>query len=289
MHQPPPDTSPSTAVNEVISVDRRPSEAPNSVPDLEDASTPKRTHEKDHNAEPDVEDEDFVLPAAKRARRQYNPADVNEAVLARTTSLSEDGQRNETPSAAGPPNMVTGLRKNRSLSTRTSKYMFSPDLIASSEVNAAEIANERDIEAEQTQQERNKRHQRFVKKLGAPDSIAEIKRRNRFITEETAEEEGGVEDDDVDRDEEAPTKGSRKSGPAKKGGSKLTPMEKQVLEIKRKHPDALLVIEVGYKFRFFGEDARCAARELSIVCIPGKYRYDERERPISHWRGVLHL
>lgn len=53
-------------------------------------------------------------------------------------------------------------------------------------------------------------------------------------------------------------------------------MELQFLEIKRKHMDTVLIVEVGYKFRFFGEDARVAAKELSIVCIPGKMRYDER-------------
>ncbi|KMU76664.1 DNA mismatch repair protein Msh3 [Coccidioides immitis RMSCC 3703] len=51
--------------------------------------------------------------------------------------------------------------------------------------------------------------------------------------------------------------------------------EKQVIDIKNKHKDAILVVEVGYKFRFFGEDARIAAKELSIVCIPGKLRFDE--------------
>ena len=50
-----------------------------------------------------------------------------------------------------------------------------------------------------------------------------------------------------------------------------------MLEIKRKHLDAILIIEMGYKFKFFGEDARIAAKELGIVCIPGKFRYDERE------------
>ena len=52
-------------------------------------------------------------------------------------------------------------------------------------------------------------------------------------------------------------------------------MEKQFLDIKRKHLDTILIVEVGYKFKFFGEDARVAAKELSIVCIPGKFRYDE--------------
>lgn len=48
-------------------------------------------------------------------------------------------------------------------------------------------------------------------------------------------------------------------------GSKLTPLEKQVVEIKEKHPDTLLIVEVGYKFKFFGEDARTASQVLNIV------------------------
>ena len=33
---------------------------------------------------------------------------------------------------------------------------------------------------------------------------------------------------------------------------KLTPLEEQVVAIKRLHPDVLLLVEVGYKYRFFG-------------------------------------
>ncbi|RZR91100.1 hypothetical protein BHM03_00019148 [Ensete ventricosum] len=43
-----------------------------------------------------------------------------------------------------------------------------------------------------------------------------------------------------------------------------TPLEQQVLELKSKYPDVLLMIEVGYKYRFFGEDAEIAARVLGI-------------------------
>lgn len=45
---------------------------------------------------------------------------------------------------------------------------------------------------------------------------------------------------------------------------KYTPLEQQVVELKRKYPDVLLMIEVGYKFRFFGQDAENAARVLGI-------------------------
>nr|XP_009385995.1 PREDICTED: DNA mismatch repair protein MSH3 [Musa acuminata subsp. malaccensis] len=43
-----------------------------------------------------------------------------------------------------------------------------------------------------------------------------------------------------------------------------TPLEQQVLDLKTKYPDVLLMIEVGYKYRFFGEDAEIAARVLGI-------------------------
>ena len=35
-----------------------------------------------------------------------------------------------------------------------------------------------------------------------------------------------------------------------------TPLEIQVVELKEKYPGVLLVIEVGYKYKFFGEDAK---------------------------------
>nr|XP_016434374.1 PREDICTED: DNA mismatch repair protein MSH3-like [Nicotiana tabacum] len=45
---------------------------------------------------------------------------------------------------------------------------------------------------------------------------------------------------------------------------KYTPLEQQVVELKAKYPDILLMIEVGYKYRFFGQDAENAARVLGI-------------------------
>ncbi|XP_057995328.1 DNA mismatch repair protein MSH3 isoform X2 [Hevea brasiliensis] len=45
---------------------------------------------------------------------------------------------------------------------------------------------------------------------------------------------------------------------------KYTPLEQQVLDLKNRYPDVLLMVEVGYKYRFFGEDAGTAARVLGI-------------------------
>jgi DNA mismatch repair protein MSH3 len=132
-------------------------------------------------------------------------------------------------------------------------------------------------EPQAARQRKEELHRKFVKKLGHPDSMVQLRRRLFQADDESAaaadgdDAEGG---EDQDEDESpAPTK-SRKKG-AKTG--KLTPMEIQFLDIKRAHMDTLLIVEVGYKFRFFGEDARIAAKELGLVCIPGKFRYDERE------------
>lgn len=147
-------------------------------------------------------------------------------------------------------------------SGRTSKYLFS----------TSQSSHRDEDEDEEARKYRERMHKRFVQKLGRPDSIAEIKRRNHFITEETEE---GDADDGADEEDEPPKAKGRKGAATKKSGAKLTPMEKQVIDIKKKHMDTILVIEVGYKYRFFGEDARVVAKELGIVCIPGKMRYDE--------------
>lgn len=114
-------------------------------------------------------------------------------------------------------------------------------------------------------------HRQFVKKLGHPDALSLPSRPSNHETL-AGEEDGDGQGDGDDDEPPAPAK-------AKKKGSKpgkLTPMETQFLDIKRRHMDTVLIVEVGYKFRFFGEDARIASKELSIMCIPGKMRYDER-------------
>ncbi|XP_035231118.1 DNA mismatch repair protein Msh3-like isoform X2 [Stegodyphus dumicola] len=47
---------------------------------------------------------------------------------------------------------------------------------------------------------------------------------------------------------------------------KYTPLEKQYLGFKKDYPDAVLLIECGYKYRFFGEDAKIASKVLNIGC-----------------------
>ncbi|KAI0890155.1 muts domain V-domain-containing protein [Annulohypoxylon maeteangense] len=146
--------------------------------------------------------------------------------------------------------------------TRTERYLYnkssSHDDASDEEPSAAE------------RRKREELHRKFVQKLGRPDSLAYGRNRSGKGEDDTqaADEDG---EDGEEEEPPPPTKGKKKG--AKTG--KLTPMEIQFLDIKRKHMDTILIVEVGYKFKFFGEDARVAAKELSIVCIPGKFRYDE--------------
>lgn len=57
--------------------------------------------------------------------------------------------------------------------------------------------------------------------------------------------------------------------------SKLTPLEKQIVQFKLDHPDKILAIQVGYKFKFFGPDAVIVAKILNIMLVPGKIKLDE--------------
>lgn len=209
-------------------------------------------------------DEEVDTSAPKRVRLSNGHRDdsINES-LASTTDIRDAG-KSDQPLASITANQV----KKPKASKQTSKYAFGSSPIRDEE------NEEDDVE---TKKRKAKLHEKFVKRLVRPDSIAEIKRRNWVVNEESAGAEADgdeAEDSEAEAIPKAAAKG--KSGAStRKGANKLTPMEKQYLDIKRKHLDTILIVEVGYKFKFFGEDARVAAKELSIVCIPGKYRFDE--------------
>lgn len=199
-----------------------------------------------------------ILPARKKPRTSSSKHHDEGSKELETTIVHQETQR---PSP--------GIDKHRA-SERTARYAFSSSI-------AFDYGSSVDDEASKKQKEIL--HQKFVKKLGRPDSIAEIKRHHFHDKENTNEDQAEL-DEAEDMEDAMPAKTStkgKKGVAAKKGGNKLTPMDKQFLTIKRDHLDAILVVEVGYKFKFFGEDARTAAKELGIMCIPGKYRYDEHE------------
>ncbi|XP_030832222.1 DNA mismatch repair protein Msh3 [Strongylocentrotus purpuratus] len=48
--------------------------------------------------------------------------------------------------------------------------------------------------------------------------------------------------------------------------SQYTPLEQQFMKIKESYTDTVLLVECGYRYRFFGEDAEIASRDLNIFC-----------------------
>jgi DNA mismatch repair protein MSH3 len=168
------------------------------------------------------------------------------------------------PRQAQQDNNASG---NGVTSDRTARFIFSSSPMVNHD-------NDED-DTEVRRNERQRLHEKFVKKLGRPDSLADIRRRNNIINEADAAE-GAVDGDEEEEDDDDEPASKRGKGAAtKKGGSKLTPMLRQYLELKRDNLDKVIIYQVGYKYKFLGEDARTAAKVLSIVCIPGKYRYDE--------------
>lgn len=105
-------------------------------------------------------------------------------------------------------------------------------------------------------QEKQALHQRFAQKFGSLDKERSLKRQRV---------EQLMTDIDKQKDEIIPHQ-------------KFTPLETQVVELKAKYPGCLLLIEVGYKFRFFGEDAKVKtttclhenklANDVCLDCIP---------------------
>lgn len=205
------------------------------------------------------------LPAVKRLRR---------------SDLSEDGQTQQTTLHHRLGNRQSGS-SDKPLATITANEIKTPKAIPQTSKYAFSSSPNRDEDDQEDDSETRRRKQklreRFIKKLGRPDSMAEIKRRNGIISEEIVlEEDNGDDAEDVEEDvTPRPIARSKTSASGRKKTGKLTPMEEQYLAIKWKHLDTIIIMEVGYKFKFFGEDARVVAKELSIVCIPGKFRYDE--------------
>ena len=66
-----------------------------------------------------------------------------------------------------------------------------------------------------------------------------------------------------------------------------TPLRKQYLDIKRRHPDAILLFRIGDFYEAFDDDARLIARELdapttaSNTCVCLRLWPPRRRRPKS--------
>ncbi|KAL1895856.1 Mismatch repair protein msh3 [Sporothrix stenoceras] len=215
--------------------------------------------------------------AVKRARgessdeNEENEEDEDDGDDDFVPKVEKDDTVDDAPPKTTATTVVSPLRS----SGRADRYIYDErrsqrtekENGQSQEVDSSSSSDSDDAE---TKRKKAELHRKFVKKLGHPDSLTRLRRKGGDDEQkEDGEGEDGDDDDEEDRPKPASAAGKKKTP------GKLTPGDQQFLAIKRKHLDTLLVVEVGYKFRIYGEDARTAARTLGIVCIPGKMRYDE--------------
>ncbi|KAF7968561.1 hypothetical protein HWV62_30097 [Athelia sp. TMB] len=157
---------------------------------------------------------------------------------------------------------------------------------------------------------RRKRHEAFKKRL-LDENSSFI--RSRGVIEDDREDGGSSESSGDESDAAfasfkevlAKSKGTGKAAsklPARKkkdeelgpSGKSWTPLEKQILQLKKDNPGVLLMVEVGYKIKFFDDDARntepmvsqIAAKELGIACFPHR---NFTEAMIPEYRRDIHL
>ncbi|KAK2814417.1 Mismatch repair protein msh3, partial [Arthroderma sp. PD_2] len=220
-----------------------------------ESGSPLKERDNGHGEDVDEdEDEDeVILPVKKRIRSSaWKPAEKESE---KEPEVNGHDVEKETEQSRPPPNP-----EPRSSASRAEMFRFQSSPIQP---------------AEQIPQAERKRkdqlHQKFVRRLGGPDCLPSL--RSQDIGPEVDPAIEGAASDEEEEHTPAPAPKGRVG--KKAGGSKLTPMERQILDIKNKHLDAILLIQVGYKYQFYGEDAKVAAKVLSIVCIPGKLRFDE--------------
>lgn len=79
------------------------------------------------------------------------------------------------------------------------------------------------------------------------------------------------------RPKSASSNGTKPQGRKTALKTKLTPLEQQFVELKLANQDKILAIQVGYKFKFFGNDAVVALQLLNIMLIRGNLELDERK------------
>jgi DNA mismatch repair protein MSH3 len=227
-------------------------------------SKPRRAPKSDIIATSDGEHEgDDVERTSKRPRLDTPPESV-------------ESSRPVTPPPASEWDALTALMSPKikefrppPQSPRTARYRYT----GAEGANAEEPATPEQLVKKKTL------HEKFVAKLGRPESMALLRKKSASEREDDEDEEGEGEEEEEEiapaakglRGKYASTAGAgKKATPASKKGTttsttKFTPLENQYVEIKKKYPDTLLLIEVGYKFRFFGEDAKVRRLKAQVV------------------------
>uniref|UniRef100_W5KL83 DNA mismatch repair protein n=1 Tax=Astyanax mexicanus TaxID=7994 RepID=W5KL83_ASTMX len=188
----------------------------------------------------------------KRAKLSHDVEESHEdpnEVGFSSSSIIKCKNRDERASTSKGSLSSSTLERLREFSCQADTESRAPDQSVKMEVEAPDMGYKQLKMEEDTEEESNHKKQgfNFSKFAKAGHSSAATA---------TAAAAGGV------------TKKSppEPAGPNRRTKSIYTPLEQQYMEIKEQYKDTLLCVECGYKYRFFGEDAEIAAKELNIFC-----------------------
>lgn len=224
-----------------------------------------------------------IKPPTRRSQTQSQQVPKSSADDATTSEGDMEGiefNNRQSPPSPTPIKRKRGSSPNKHLASFGYKANN-----ASAQETGGDSSTAMDVLSAEDQKAREERRERFKRKLGpvedgissgAADADEERPtRRRRLIISESDEDmdQDAAEDDEYEDKPKAQSRnrGSQRTSapappPAKSTTSSrskksiYTPLEQQYLDIKEQYPDALLCVEVGYKYRFFGKDAEVNIR-----------------------------
>jgi DNA mismatch repair protein MSH3 len=211
---------------------------------------PEEISEEEHSEEEQVVKPKSTRKRASTSNKKKSPSNKKKQTKTKKKSdkeMSDDDEEEESDKPDKKKNKKATVDPSEKFQFDPRVYMYSP---------GTKVA----IEDEQ-------KHKWFVRKLLA-----------HSLKDSTEEEEVAADaDGDHGSDEEETTskkkkktnsKSKKKATPKKTSSSskpKYTPLEQQVLKIKKEYPGVCLFVEVGYRFKLYGDDALNASKVLGII------------------------
>lgn len=227
------------------------------------AATAKRPRKADEapkkpaaHAAADAEESDEEEPVRRtrrRVRQSLKESSDEDGEDGNTVMLDSDGGSEATPASAqsGEPTPIRSATKAKREAPHEIPKPKSPLAAASSAKGtgktAGKTAGKGKAADDDVMEVDEGRHDMFVKKVG-------LFQENKMLG---AADTGPSQSKDPKDDYGGMLQPCALAFPR---GAKLTPFESQVVDIKKKHSDKVLLVECGYKYKFMGRDAEIAAK-----------------------------
>jgi DNA mismatch repair protein MSH3 len=191
----------------------------------------------------DQEDEDDLI----ELENECEEGNGEHASSSSSSSSSEEENKRKRKKKQNENSTENEKKRKKKLENSTTSapaIRFDPFVYMYNPANPAQITNA-------------ERHKLFIEKL-----------LSNTLSHQTSDI--NLNDEDIISDVSGDESIKNKRKDAKKKGSmsskvKYTPLEEQVIKLKREYPSVILFVEVGYKFMLFGDDALHANKTLGLV------------------------